>query len=176
MNWQCFALLPLSPVVLLSLVFCVPLTWAQKTPPAKQTSIQFTKPTVLLGPVPETQTRWFFFPKEMPLSFPSNLGQTEAEVRFMARDFDAVFPTNQPVVELSPPKRWLANVAESEHPWTVWPREPLYYAQHLPLVGQTILHVAQQVESHPRITRVIQLLITRPKTTSSGAPRIRANF
>jgi hypothetical protein len=189
MNRQRFALLHPSPILLLSLlVLSASLTWAQRTLLAKQTSIQLAKYAVPFAAVPEADTRLFPFHKEMPLRFPPNLGQTEAEVRFIARGagYDAVVLTNKPVAKLSaeanyliasPPTTWLANVPENEHSRTVLPRDLLHYGQRLPLVGQTILHVARQVDSHPRVLGVLRLLINKPRsTTSSGAPRIRGNF
>jgi hypothetical protein len=188
MNRQRFALPRPPPILLLSLlVLCASLAWAQRTLLAKQTSIQVSKYAVPFVAAPEAPRRLFGFHKEMPQSFTPNRGQTVAEVGFMAHSagYDDVLPANKPMVTLSadanyliarPPTTWLANVPESEHPWTILPRDLLHYGQSLPLVGQTILHVARQVESHPRVIGVLQLLINPRNTTSSGAPRIRGNF
>ena len=186
---QRFALLPPSPILLLSLlVFCAPLTWAQRTPLARPAAIQFSKHAVSLAAVPEAQTRPFPFPKEMFLSFPPNLGQAKPGLKFVSpgAGYDFLLPTNTAVVKLSaeatyltasPPKTWLTNLPENEPPGMVSPHDLLhYYGQRLPLVGQTILHVARLVDSHPRVMGVLQLLINPRTTPSSGAPRIRGNF
>jgi hypothetical protein len=189
MNRQRFALPRPSPILLFSLlVLCVSVTWAQKALPAKQTSIQLSKYFASLVAVPEAQTPLFLFHKEMPLSFTPNLGQTTSGLKFISpgAGYDFLLPTNTPVVKLSaeanywiagPPKTWLTNLPENEHPWMVSSHDLLhYYGQRFPLVGQTILHVARQVESHPRVMGVLQLLINPRNTISSGAPRIRGNF
>jgi len=75
MSRQRFALPHLLPIFLLSLlVLCVPVTWAQKTLLAEQTSIQFAKYAVPFAPVPEAQTHLLPFHDKMPLSFSPNLG------------------------------------------------------------------------------------------------------
>jgi hypothetical protein len=188
MNRQRFALPRPPPILLLSLlVLCVSVTWAQRALPAKQTSIQLSKYCASLVAVPEAQTQRFLFPKEMPLSFPPNLGQTKPGLKFISpgAGYDFLLPTNTPVVKLSaeanywiarPPKTWLATVPENEHPWTVSSSNLLHYGQHLPMVGQTILHVARLVDSHPRVIGVLRLLINPQTAPSSGAPRIRGNF
>jgi hypothetical protein len=187
MNHPGFALLHLSPIVLLSLVFCVPSTWAQRTPPVKQILIQPAEPVVSLGALPEAQTRQYFFRKEAPLSFTSNLGLTEAQVRFIARGagYDPVFPKNTPVVKLnaeanswiaSPPTRWLANVSDNEHSQTGLPHSLQYYGQRIPFAGQTIVHLARLANSHPRVPQILRLFIGSRNNTSSGAPRIRGHF
>jgi len=165
MSRQRFALLHLSPILLLSLsVLCVPLTWAQTTLLGKQTSIQFSKYVVPL------QTRLLPFHEEMPLSITPNLGQTEPGMRFISRGagYDPLLPTNEPVVQLgakanysiaNAPTRWIANAPNNVHQRTVCTRDLQYYGQRVPLVGQTILRIARQADSHPRVTRVLQLLI-----------------
>jgi len=186
MSRQRFVFLHSSPILLLSLAFCVPSTWAQRTALAKQTPIQLAKPAVSLGAAPEAQTRLFFFQKEMSLSFTPNLGLTEAQLRFIARGtgYDPVLPTNKPMVKLSneanywitsPPTRWLANVPDNEHPWTVVPHNLQYYGQHGPFVGQTIARLAQLADSHPRAAQILRLFTHPRNTTFSGAPRIRGH-
>jgi len=171
MSRQRFALLPLSPILLLSLlVLCVPLTWAQKTLLAKETSIQLSKYAVPRAAVPEAQTRLFRFHEEMRLSFTPNLGQTEPGLRFISRGagYDPLVPTNKPVVALGAranysiangPTPWLANVPDSVQHRTVYTRDLQYYGQHVPLVGRTILRIARQADSHPRASRVLRILI-----------------
>jgi hypothetical protein len=189
MNRQRFARLPPSPILLLSLlVLCISVTWAQRALPAKQTSIQLSTYFASLVAVPEGQPQRLLFHKEMPLSFTPNLGQTTSGLKFISpgAGYDFLLPTNTPVVKLSaeanywiagPPKTWLTNLPENEHPWMVSSHDLLhYYGQSLPFVGQTILHVARQVESHPRVMEVLRLLVQPRNTTSSGAPRIRGNF
>ena len=101
MSRQRFALPHLSPIFLLSLlVLCVPLTWAQKTLLAKETSIQLSEYAVPLAAVPESQER--LFPKKMPLSFTPNLGQTGPGVGFISlgAGYGLLLPTNKSVAEL----------------------------------------------------------------------------
>ena len=188
MNRQRFALPRPPPILLLSLlVLCVSVTWAQRALPAKQTSIQLSKYAVPFIAAPEAQTRLFGFPKEMPLSFTPNLGQTKPGLQFISRGawYDALLPANKPMVKLSaeanylvarPPKTWLANVPENEHPWTITSSNLLHYGQRLPMVGQTILHIARLAHSHPRVIRVLELLINPRTIPFSRAPRIRRNF
>jgi uncharacterized iron-regulated membrane protein len=188
MNRQRFALPRPPPILLLSLlVLCASVTWAQRAPLARPAAIQFSKPAVSLPAAPEPQARPFSFPKEMFLSFPLNLGQAKPGLKFVSpgAGYDFLLPTNTPAMKLSaeanwiarPPETWRTNLPENEHLRMLSPHDLLhYYGQHLPLVGQTILHVARLVDSHPRVMGVLQLLINRPKHTSSGAPRIRANF
>jgi len=170
MSRQRFALLYLSPILLLSLlVLCVPLTWAQRTLLAKQTSIQLSKYSVSRAAAPEAQTHLSSFHGEMPLSFTPNLGQTGPGLRFISRGagYDPLLPTNKPVVELGAkanywiaPPRWLTNIPDSVHHRTVYTRNVQYYGRRVPVVGQTILRIARQADSHPRATRVLRLIIT----------------
>jgi hypothetical protein len=171
MSRQRFALLHLSPLLLLTLfVLCVPLTWAQKTLLAKQTSIQLAKYAVPRAAVPEAPTRLFRFHEETPLSFTPNLGQTKPALRFISRGagYDPLLPTNKAMVELgakanyliaNAPPRWLANLPNDVHHRTVYTRDLQYYGGRVPLVGQPILRIARQADSHPRATRVLRLII-----------------
>jgi hypothetical protein len=188
MNRQRFALPRPPPILLLSLlVLCASLAWAQRTLLAKQTSVQLSKYAVPLIAAPEAQTQRFLFHQEMPLSFTPSLGQTTSGLKFISRGawYEAAVPANKPMGKLSgeanyliarPPATWLTNLPENEHPWTILPRDLLHYGQSLPFVGHTILHVARQVESHPRVLGVLWQLVQPRNTPSSGAPRIRGNF
>jgi len=171
MSRQRFALLYLSPILLLSLlVLCVPLTWAQRTLLAKQTSIQLSKYSVSRAAAPEAQTHLSSFHGEMPLSFTPNLGQTGPGLKFISRGagYDLLLPTSKSVVELgakanylivNAPTPWLANVPDNVHHRTVYTRDLQYYGQRVPLVGRTILRIARQADFHPRVTRVLRILI-----------------
>jgi hypothetical protein len=170
MSRQRFARLHPSPILLLSLlVLCGPLTWAQRTLLTRQTSIEFSKYAVPLTSVPEAQTRLFSFHEEMPLSFTPNLGQTEPGLRFLPRSarYPLLLPKNEPVVELgakvnhltaNASTRWFANVPNNVHHRTVYTRDLQYYGQRVPLVGQTILRIARQADSHPGIARVLGII------------------
>jgi hypothetical protein len=57
------------------------------------------------------------------------------------------------------PARWLTNVPDDVHHGTVYTRDMQYYGRRLPVVGQTILRIARQADSHPRATRVLQLIV-----------------
>ena len=174
MSRQRFALPHLLPIFLLSLlVLCVPVTWAQKTLLAEQTSIQFAKYAVPFAPVPEAQTHLLPFHDNMPLSFTPNLVQTGLGLRFISRGagYDPLLPTNKPVVELAAeanysianaPTPWLANTPDNVHHRTVYTRDLQYYGQRVPLVGKTILRIARQADSHPRASRVVRMLIYPP--------------
>ena len=167
---QRFALLHLSAILLFSLsVLCAPLIWAQTTLLAKQTPIQLSRYAVPLGAVPEAQMHLFSFHGEMPLSFTPKLDQTGPGLRFISHGagFDFLLPTNKPVVELGAkanywiaPPRWLTNIPDSVHHRTVYTRNVQYYGRRVPVVGQTILRIARQADSHPRATRVLRLIIT----------------
>jgi len=157
--------LRVSPILLISWsVLCVPLTWAQSTLLAKQTSFQLSEYTVFRAAFPKAQTRLSPLHAEMPLTFTPNLGQTESR----GAGYNPFLPTNKPVVELgakanyliaNTPPPWLANVPNNVHPRTVYTRDLHYYGQRVPLVGRTILHIARQADSHPRVTRVLRILI-----------------
>ena len=165
MSRQRFALHP-APILLLGLlVLCLPVTWAQTTLLAKETSIQLSEYAVPLAAVPESQAR--LFPKKMPLSFTANLGQTGPGLGFISRGtgYDLLLPTNKPA-ELgakanywTAPPRWLTNVPDDVGHRTVYTRDAQYYGRRVPVVGQTILRIARQADSHPRTTRVLRLII-----------------
>jgi hypothetical protein len=169
MSRQRFALAHGSPIVLLSLlVLGVPVTWAQRTLLAKQTSIQPAKYAVPFAVVPEAQTHLLPFPDKMPLSFSPNLGQTGPGLGFISRGagYDPLLPTNKPAVELGAkanywiaPTPWLTNVPDNVHHRTVYTRDAQYYGRRVPVVGQAILRIARQADSHPRATRVLRLIV-----------------
>jgi len=169
MSRQRFALPHLWSILLLSLlVLSVPVTWAQRTLLAKQTSIQPAKYAVPFSAVPEGRTHLLPFPDNMPLSFTPNLGQAGAGLSFISRGagYDPLLPTNKPVVELGAkanywiaPTRWLTNVPDNAHHRTVYTRDVQYYGRRVPVVGQTILRIARQADSHPRATRVLRILV-----------------
>jgi hypothetical protein len=155
MSRQRFALPHLAPILLLSLlVLCVPVTWAQ---------------TTLLAPfaaVSEAQTHLLPFHDTMRLNFPPNLGQTAARLGFTSRGtgYDLLLPKNKPA-ELGAkanywiaPPRWLTNLPDDVHHGTVYNRDAQYYGRRVPVVGQTILRIARQADSHPRATRVLRLI------------------
>ena len=125
MSRQRFALPHPSPILLLSLlVLSLPVTWAQSTLLAKQTSIQPANYAVPFAAVPDAQTHLLPFPDTMPLSFTPNQGQTGPGLGFISRGagYDPLLPTNKPVVELGAkanywiaPPRWLTNIPDSVH-------------------------------------------------------------
>ncbi len=168
MSRQRFALPHLLPISLLSLlVLRVPVTWAQKILLAEQTSIQIAKYAGSFAPVPEAQTHLLPFQDKMPLSFSPNLGQTGLRLSFSSRGatgYGSLLLTNKPA-ELgakanywSAPPRWLTNVPDNVHHGTVYTRDVQYYGRRVPVVGQTILRIAGQADSHPRATRVLRLI------------------
>jgi hypothetical protein len=169
MSRQRFARLHLSPILLLGLlVLCVPVTWAQGTLLAKQTLIQPAEYAVPFAAVPEAQTHLLPFPDNMQLSFRPILGQTGPGLKFVSRGagYDRLLPTNKPVVELDAkanswmaPRPWLTNVPDNVHHETVHIRDVQYYGRRVPVVGQTILRIARQADSHPRATRVLRLIV-----------------
>lgn len=168
MSRQRFALPHLSPILGLSvLVLCVPVTWAQRTLLANQTSIQLAKYAVPIAAVPDAQTHLLPFHDTMRLSFPPNLGSTAPGLGFTSRGsgYDLLLPKNKPA-ELgakanywTAPPRWLMNVPDNMHHGTVDTRDAQYYGRRVPVVGQTILRVARQADSHPRATRVLRLIV-----------------
>jgi len=166
MSRQRFALPHLSPILLLSLlVLCVPLTWAQTTLLAKQASTPLEKYDAPFATVAEAQTDLLPFHDTMPLSFTPNLGQTGPRLGFISRraGYDLLLPTNKPA-ELGAKAnywiatRWLTNVPDNVQR-TVYTRDVQYYGRRIPVVGQTILRIARQADSHPRVTRVMRILI-----------------
>jgi len=169
MSRQRFALPHLSSILLLSLlVLSVPVTWAQKTPLAKQPSLQLAKYAAPFAAVPEAQTHLLPFHDNMPLSFTLSLGQAGPGLSFISRGagYDPLLPTNKPVVELGAkanywiaPTRWLTNVPDNAHHRTVYTRDVQYYGRRITVVGQTILRIARQADSHPRATRVLRILV-----------------
>ena len=99
MSRQRFALPHLLPISLLSLlVLWVPVTWAQKTLLAEQTSIQIAKYAGPFAAVPEAQTHLLLFHDTLPLSFTPNLGQTGPGLSFISRGagYGPLLPTNKP--------------------------------------------------------------------------------
>jgi hypothetical protein len=169
MSRQRFALPHLPAILLLSLsVLSVPVTWAQRTILAKQPSIQLAKYAVPFAAVPAAQTHPLPFPDNMPLSFTPNPGQTGSGLSFISRGagHDLLLPTNKPVMELGAkanhwiaPTPWLTNVPDDVDHRTVYTRDVQYYGRRVPVVGQTILRIARQVDSHPRATRVLRILV-----------------
>ena len=171
MSRKRFALLHLSCVFLLSLtVLLVPLAWAQRTLPAKATSIQLAKYAVPVVAVPEAQTRQFFYHEEMALRVTPSFGETGSGLRLISRGagYHPLLPTNKSVVELgakanyligNAPTPWLANVPDNVHHRTAYARDIQYYGRRVPLLGATILHIARQADSHPRTARVLRLVI-----------------
>jgi len=171
MSRKRFALLHLSSVFLLSLtLLLVPLTWAQRTLPAKAASIQLAKYAVPVAAVSEAQPRLFFYHEEMALRVTLSLGQTGSELRLISRGagYHLLLPPNKSVVALGAktnyligyaPTPWLANVPDNVHHRTPYARDIQYYGRRIPLVGETILRIARQADSHPRTTRVLRLII-----------------
>lgn len=165
------ALVHLSSVLFLSLLLLyVPLTWAQSIRPAKQTASPFSRYAASLAVVPETQTRRFYFRQEMTLSFARNSGWTEPRLRFTSCCVGngPVFSTSRSVVDASAKAnylignastRWLVKLPNNTAHWTIYNRDLQYYAQRVPLIGQTILRIAGQADSHPRAFRVARLLV-----------------
>jgi hypothetical protein len=168
MSRQRFALPHLSSILLLSLfVVCVPVTWAQRTLLPKQTSIQLANYAVPFAAVPDAQTHLLPFHDTMSLSFSPPLGQTAPSLGFISRGagYDPLLLTTKPA-ELGAKAnywiaapRWLTNVPDDVHHRTVYTRDAQYYGRRLPVVGQTILRIARQADSHPRATRVLRLII-----------------
>lgn len=166
MSRQHFALPHLSSILLLSvLALCVPVTWAQKTLLAQQNSIQLAKNVVPFGPGPVAQTNLLSFHTTMPLSFTPNLGQTGPGLGFISRGAgdDALLATNKPAEPGAKANywlatRWLTTVPDNVHPRTVYTRDMQYYGRRVPVVGQTILRIARQADSHPRATRILRLI------------------
>jgi hypothetical protein len=173
MHGQCFYVPHVSAIVLLGLsVLCVPLAWAQRTLLTKQTSIQLSDHAVPLAAFPEAKTSLFPSYKKIPLSFTPNLGQPQSGPGFSSRasGIHLLFPPNKPALGLdskanyligNDPERWQTHVFTHTYYQRAYPRDLQYYGQRAPLVGSSILHILKQADSHPRVTRVLQLL--KPK-------------
>jgi hypothetical protein len=166
---QCFSLPQWLPVVLLGLlVLCVPLAWTQRILLTKQTSVQLSDHAVPLAAFPETKSRLFTSYGKMPLIFTPDPGQTQAGPGFSSRGSGYhLLPPTKSLLGLDsksnyliarPPPKWQTNVPTPAYHHRVYARDLQYYGRRMPLIGPTILHVLKQADSHPRVTRVLQLL------------------
>jgi hypothetical protein len=169
MHRQRFSLPHLSPIVLLGLlVFFVPLAWTQRIL-TKQTSIQLPDHPVPLMAFPEAKIWLVPSYGEMPLSFTPNLSQTQSGPGFSSSgpDYHLLSLTNKLLLGLdskadysngNASQKWQTNVPTHTHYQSVYFRDLQYYGHRVPLVGPPILHILKQADSHPRATRVLQLL------------------
>jgi hypothetical protein len=168
MRRQCFSLPHLPPIVLLGfLVLCVPLAWTQRTLLTKQTTIQLSDHAVPLAAFPQAKTRLTSYGK-MPLNFTPNLGLTQSGPGFSSRGSGYhLLPPTKPLPGLdskanyliaSAPPKWQTNVPTHTYNQGIYPRDLEYYGRRVPLIGPTILHILKHADSHPRVTRVLQLL------------------
>jgi hypothetical protein len=169
MRRQRFSLPHLWPIVLLGLLMlCVPLAWTQRTLLAKQTSIQISDHAVPQAAFPEARTRQFPSYGKMPLSFTPNLGQTQSGPGFPSyRSGYNLLPSTKTLLGLdskanylvvNAPQKWQTSVPTHTYYQRVHPRDLQYYGHRVPLVGPAILLILKQADSHPRVTRVLQLL------------------
>jgi hypothetical protein len=168
MRRQCFSRSHLWPFVLLGLL-CVPLAWTQRTLLTKQTSIQLSYNAVPVAAFPGAQTRLFPSYGKMALSFTPNLGPTQSRPGFPSRGSGYHFlPSTMPLLPgldhkadyliVNPPQKWQTSVPIDAGYQRDYPRDLQYYGHRVPLVGPAILLILKQADSHPRVTRVLQLL------------------
>jgi hypothetical protein len=167
---QRFSVPHLSPVVLLGLwVLCVPLAWTQRTQLTKQTAFQLSDHGVSLAAFPEDKTQPFSSYGKMPLGFTPNVSQAQSGSS-RASGIHLLFPPNKPTLGLdnkanyligNAPQKWQTDVLPHTHYQRAYPRDLQYYGQRAPLVGSSILRILKQADSHPQVTRVLQLLKPR---------------
>ena len=168
MSRQRFSLSHLSPILLLGvLVLSVPLAWAQATQPI-QASIELSKYAVPLGASRQAEMPLFTSYGKTPLNFPPNLSQTRSKPGLL-RDSgrQLLLPTNRSVLELAgkpnflipkAPREWLTNPPDDDDYQAPASHDLTYYASRTPLFGPAILRIAQQADSHPRITRLLLMI------------------
>ncbi len=168
MRRQLSSLPDLLPILLLSVVVLwVPLAWGQ-APRLTQVSFQPSDDAVPLGAFQEAKALLFTSYGKMPLSFAPNLSQIQSGPRPLCSSGDhLLLPTNRPVLELAgkpnylitnAPKRWLANVPTDKDYQTFDSYDLKYWGHRTPLVGWAILRIDQQLDSHPRLTRWLQVI------------------
>ena len=168
MRGQLFSLPHLSFILLLSVVVLwVPPAWAQ-APQLTQVSIEHSNDAVPLGAFQQAKMPLFTCYGNPPPSFPPNPGQTQSKPRLIRGSGDQLLlPTNRPVRELAgkpdyviakAPKEWLTNPPSNVDYQTFDSHDLKYYGGRTPLVGGAILRIAQQADSHPRITRVLLMI------------------
>ena len=158
----------LSTVLLLSvMVLGVPLASAQATRPT-QISIGLSKPAGPPAAFHQAKMCRFTSYGNPPLNFLPNLGQTQSKPGLLrGSGAQLLLPTSRPVLKLSgkpnyliasAPKRWLVNVPGDTDYRTFDSYDLKYYGQRTPLVGWAILRIDQQLDSHPRLTRWLQVI------------------
>ena len=168
MRRQLSSLPHLSSILLLSVVVLwVPPAWAQ-APRLTQGSFQHSNDAVLLGAFQQAKTPLFTCYGNPPPNFPPNPGQTQSKPRLIRGSADQLLlPTNRPVLELArkpnyliakAPKEWLTNPPSNVDYQTFNSHDLKYYGGRTPLVGGAILRIAQQADSHPRITRALLMI------------------
>ena len=168
MRRQLFSLPHLSPILLLSvLVLWVPLASAQATRPIS-ISIELSKPAGSPAAIHQAKVCLFTSYGKPPLNFPPDLSQPQSEPRLLrGSGYQLLLPTNRPVLELAgkpnylianAPKEWLTNPPSNVDYQTFDSHDLKYYGGRTPLVGGAILRIAQQADSHPRITRLLLMI------------------
>ena len=168
MRRHLFSIPHLAPILLLSvLVLWVPLASAQATRPT-QISIELSKRTGSPAAFHQAKVCLFTPYGKPPLNFLPPLSQTRAEpIALRGSGYQLLHRTNGPVLELAgkpnysiakAPKEWLTNPPSSVDYQTFDSHDLKYYGGRTPLVGGVILRIAQQADSHPRITRLLLMI------------------
>ncbi len=163
-----FALPHLSPMSLLSvLVLWVPLASAQATRPP-QISIEPSNGAVPLAAFHQAKMCLFTSYGKPPMNFLPTLRQTQSVPRpLCGSGHQLLLPKNRPVLELAgkpndliakAPKEWLTDPPSNVDYQTSYSHDLKYYAGRTPLVGPAILRIAQQADSHPRVTRLLLMI------------------
>ena len=166
MRRQLSSLPHLSSILLLSVV----LLWV---PPASaqaltQVPIQTSNDAVPLGAFQQAKPPLFTCYGNPPPSFLPNLREIQSKPGLIRGGGDQLLlPTNRLVLELvrkpnyviaKAPKDWLTNPPSNVDYQTFDSHDLKYYGGRTPLVGGAILRIAQQADSHPRITRVLLMI------------------
>ena len=166
MRRQLFSLPRLSPILLLGVLLWVPLALAQVTRPI-QIEVEHSKPVGSYTALHQARMCLFTPYGKPPLNFLPKLTQTQSEPgRLPGSGYQLFRPTNRPVLELAGKpsylianlyKRWLTDLP-SNVDYQTFDSHDLKYYGGTPLVGGVILRIAQQADSHPRITRLLLMI------------------
>ena len=146
-------------------VFCAPLGWAQ-APPLTNVSIE-TSDAMPVAPS-QVKMRPLTSDGKASLYCGAILSQTQSELRpLCASGHPFLRVTNKSALELAgrqddssanAPKQWLTNESDGADDQSLSSRDLKYYGGRTPLIGKAIVRIAEQADSHPKITRMLLMI------------------
>jgi hypothetical protein len=139
-----------------------------QAPPPTEVSVEAPNDAIPVAPSRHSKVRLLTSDGKVSPNCEATLGQAPSQPKLVCAFSDPLLSvTNRSVLEMAgkqndlsanAPRRWLANGSDDADDQSLSSRDLKYYGGRTPLIGKAIVRIAEEADSHPKITRMLLMI------------------